>query len=428
VHVSEYLPNNMLTLHVLLLFSILNPLIIPFGSMYFCVEATVIRNQVIHVYAKSYEGNGRTILTRLVRYSLDGLMLSQAVFLAYMVVLKKTVNITLAAFLILFTIIVKFAMTRLCHAQYEDDDMVEAKIVCHMLGTNNDPQEFGSHSDVTDEPPRESDLHAGTMTRLIQRFRRLPLPAWINFSYSITLYRKLQGLQRQSNAMRQPTPFDRLGTLEVPLNDKEQSSSSNISTVLLKPLQLPPAGPLENPPKNPTSPPSSLVQNHPHPIAWDDESRNDIPYHNPNYIRAITDTLWLPQDPFGLVDLDDTVDLRVSLTTDPSTGDLNTRYTDDQWPLSVPALRYNGYEDIEPPVEISSRIADLENQGEVEKSELTTRELVLQEAIVDPELKEVMAEVKKPAEARLRERELGAHGVENEESWLTSWMYNKTQI
>jgi hypothetical protein len=98
---------------------------------------------LIHVYAKHYEANGHLILIRVVRYSLDGdylhaligLMLIalrrfdpqssqyailrkfrnpclnlesyQAVFLAYMVVLKKGVNVGLAAVLIVLTSIIK---------------------------------------------------------------------------------------------------------------------------------------------------------------------------------------------------------------------------------------------------------------------------------------------------------------------------------
>jgi hypothetical protein len=38
---------------------------------------------------------------------ISGLVLSQAIFLAYMVVLRKLVNVGLAAFLIVFTVIVK---------------------------------------------------------------------------------------------------------------------------------------------------------------------------------------------------------------------------------------------------------------------------------------------------------------------------------
>lgn len=38
----------MLVVHILLLFAILNPLVIPFGLLYFCVEAAVVKNQVTH--------------------------------------------------------------------------------------------------------------------------------------------------------------------------------------------------------------------------------------------------------------------------------------------------------------------------------------------------------------------------------------------
>ena len=37
------------------------------------VPAAVVKNQLLHVYAKNYEGNGKVLLIRMVRYSLDGL-------------------------------------------------------------------------------------------------------------------------------------------------------------------------------------------------------------------------------------------------------------------------------------------------------------------------------------------------------------------
>ena len=36
---ADWLPNHMLVLHVLLLFAILNPVVLPFGVLYFFVEA-----------------------------------------------------------------------------------------------------------------------------------------------------------------------------------------------------------------------------------------------------------------------------------------------------------------------------------------------------------------------------------------------------
>jgi hypothetical protein len=140
---EDWFPNHCLVLHVLLLFSVLNPFVLPFGTLYFFVQTGVMKNQVhlsrllffllmtnappfqfIHVYSKNFEGDGKILLIRIVRYSLDGqlslvnifthrshissgLVLSQAIFLAYMVVLRKSVNAGLAAFLIVFTVLVK---------------------------------------------------------------------------------------------------------------------------------------------------------------------------------------------------------------------------------------------------------------------------------------------------------------------------------
>ena len=42
----------MLVIHVLLVFSILNPLVIPFGFLYFCVEGAVVKNQVGRKYVE----------------------------------------------------------------------------------------------------------------------------------------------------------------------------------------------------------------------------------------------------------------------------------------------------------------------------------------------------------------------------------------
>ena len=39
-----------------------------------CVPSTSHCLQLIHVYAKNYEGNGQLLLIRIVRYSLDGMV------------------------------------------------------------------------------------------------------------------------------------------------------------------------------------------------------------------------------------------------------------------------------------------------------------------------------------------------------------------
>lgn len=39
----DWLPNHLLIIHILLLFAVLNPLVIPFGLLYFCVETGTSR-------------------------------------------------------------------------------------------------------------------------------------------------------------------------------------------------------------------------------------------------------------------------------------------------------------------------------------------------------------------------------------------------
>jgi hypothetical protein len=83
-----------------------------------------------------------------------------------------------------------------------------------------------------------------------------------------------------------------------------------------------------NHPPKPRSRPQHLddkpVVPHPSPIIWDDQKNPDLPYDNPFYTRAIDNVLWLPRNPCGLLDLDDTVDMKISLTVEAAAGQLGT--------------------------------------------------------------------------------------------------------
>ena len=65
-----------------------------------------------------------------------------------------------------------------------------------------------------------------------------------------------------------------------------------------------------------------LVRPHPPTKAWDDAPRHDIPYKNPSYGSKIDGFLWLPRNPLGKLDLDDSVELRRAITTEPGGGGL----------------------------------------------------------------------------------------------------------
>ncbi|KAK7303075.1 hypothetical protein RJT34_13974 [Clitoria ternatea] len=52
-------PGDMLILTIVLCYSVITPLIIPFGALYFGLGWLVLRNQALKVYVPSYESNGR---------------------------------------------------------------------------------------------------------------------------------------------------------------------------------------------------------------------------------------------------------------------------------------------------------------------------------------------------------------------------------
>ncbi|KZP31510.1 hypothetical protein FIBSPDRAFT_972262 [Athelia psychrophila] len=382
-----WLPNHMLIMHIMLLFAVINPLVIPFGFIYFCVENAVVRNQLVHVYAKNYEGNGRLIIIRLIRYSCDGLMVSQVVFLAYMVVLKKTANVALSAVLIVITLAVKLSMTRLCRAQMEDDDIAEANVFCNLIKDDNNGT--GDNADSTIGHPHNVDLRDGSGKRLTQRFRTLRLPAWINFSYS-SVPQRVQA--------REPNPFgphghhrpsfSRLGSFTSADNGGQALAAAPDPRTPFQPdLPFPPS-PCAHPVAEDTS--SHLVSSHPATTTWDDNDFLNTSYDNPYYTKAISDTLWLPRDPFGILDLDETVDLKVSITADLKSGrlaDAKTSSVSVESPKEQPMVTTEGAEDehgpaapISPskqltgndialPPGIASRVANLEQENDVEVAE-----------------------------------------------------------
>ncbi|KIL63242.1 hypothetical protein M378DRAFT_80006 [Amanita muscaria Koide BX008] len=272
-----WMPNHLLVLHVLLLFSVLNPFVLPFGALYFLV-------QFIHVYARSYEGNGHVILIRIVRYSLDGLILAQAVFLSYMVVLRRVTNVGLSAVLVATTLLVKVLLTRICRAQFEIQDIEEAELL--KSKKRNEP-ETGAEIAVNDgSGERGGDAQTGFT--LYGRSR----PSLIELSS-----RSLQNWLRTEQ--RHHTPSKAVHTAFSGLCPANQPADGQHTAV------LPQVGLIGT---------ESSLAPHPAPRPWDDQTMIDRPYDNPFYSRPIDNALWLPRNPSAILDLDDTVDLRMPLT------------------------------------------------------------------------------------------------------------------
>ncbi|XP_037409327.1 CSC1-like protein ERD4 [Triticum dicoccoides] len=105
-------PNDMLIVTIVLCYSVITPLILPFGVAYFALGWLIAKNQVLRVYVPSYESNGRMwphMHTRIIA----ALMIYQATMIG-IISLKKFYYSTILTPLLVISLI--FARTR--HARF----------------------------------------------------------------------------------------------------------------------------------------------------------------------------------------------------------------------------------------------------------------------------------------------------------------------
>lgn len=278
-----------------------------------------------------------------------GLVLAQGVFLAYMVVLKIKANVAVAGILIILTVFTKImsvfrssrimtcssqvhcSLTRFCRAKFERDDLTEARILCGTLS----PEEASPLIDdeSTDEQDASPDLTPKSPpTRSRLEYWTWKLSTQVGFSYGTVIHRR--HTPRHSNPFRPQTrssndsgvPLEPCSSTAGLLTKEAPEASVTLPCVINEPIH---ESPREEDVDLPEEFHATLVVPHPpHPV-WNDESNPDTPYDNPYYTRPINDTLWLPRDPLGLLDLDDTVDLRMSLTSEPGAGRLGAWHEED---------------------------------------------------------------------------------------------------
>jgi hypothetical protein len=211
----------------------------------------------------------------------------------------------------------------MCRAQFEKDDITEAEIVCG----RHDTVDMRSH----ETPNDNGDLNGSSLIQVKRRHSSLStwkLPAWVNFSYS-TLRRKHPHSQRNPDYFGPRSQnFSRLNSISQNIQQANKLDVEMQPTPALSPRDPPDRGTSIRPglttDTNGGTTKSDLVAAHPLPIPWDDQTTVDLPYDNPFYTRTYDHVLWLPRNPCGTLNLDDTLDLKVSLTTDVSAGQLGT--------------------------------------------------------------------------------------------------------
>ena len=219
----------------------------------------------------------------------------------------------------------------MCRAQFELDDIAEADIICQRRFR---PSSSEPETDL-DESVKGSNIHEadGVFNRPDSKSSVLNwrLPAWINFSYS---------MPRRGPRHRHPNPFgpQQEKTLSLSVSQpcevrvSERLSPQEGPSCITK--YAPDEGYPWNVPEARRDPrvlnisldksDSDTIVPHPPPAPWDDQAVIDLPYDNPFYTRTIDNVLWLPRNPTSVLDLDDTVDMKISITVDASVGRLGT--------------------------------------------------------------------------------------------------------
>jgi hypothetical protein len=224
----------------------------------------------------------------------------------------------------------------MCRAQFEKQDILEADLLCDKQPI----QEVDADDDATsnEELVRPaSSLQHEDRDKLIHHdhlhyqvfspIRTWKLPDWINFSYSSVRNRPHQPQRRPPIPFRpHEGPFSRLHSMSIDRQISHQLAGPE--TGGLSPLSeihsTERVNHLPKPRLHPQHFDDRPVVPHSSPVIWDDQKNPDLPYDNPFYTRAIDNVLWLPRNPCGLLDLDDTVDMKISLTVETAAGQLGT--------------------------------------------------------------------------------------------------------
>ena len=203
-------------------------------------------------------------------------------------------------------------MTRVCRAKFERDDLDEAMIICGLQDSQSrDVEAQYSHERKVGNPDTRQGPVKQTRIRATWRVPRL-----FPFNYTMSPPRA------RTNAQRRSIPFENTGIHYAPVQVDSPEATDYRATVSAHTTGS----------ENDKS--GSLVSRRPPHPRWNDDSDPDHPYDNPYYCRPIRNSLWLPRNPCGLLDLDDTIDLSEALTSSANSGNLRSWIVGSRCPPS----------------------------------------------------------------------------------------------
>ncbi|KDN44067.1 hypothetical protein K437DRAFT_274687 [Tilletiaria anomala UBC 951] len=127
-----WLPFHVLIMTIIFIFTVLNPLVLPFALLYFWIAMVVFKKNFAYVYIRRFnEKEGVFYFVRLLRFSLDGLMTGQVVLTIFFgVTNQRAVYTALTGLLIPLTAVLKILGTRLWKSQVRALEDDEANALC----------------------------------------------------------------------------------------------------------------------------------------------------------------------------------------------------------------------------------------------------------------------------------------------------------
>ncbi|ODN77902.1 hypothetical protein L202_05008 [Cryptococcus amylolentus CBS 6039] len=300
-HFSQ-LPQHVLGGAIMHLFMLLNPLVIAFTLVYYGALYIVWKRQFVFVYGRLYETNGRRSSIRIQRYSTDALALAQFVLFAFFVLNKAKGHAAATGILFALTLSIKVVITRALKRRFDRLDHEEADLLCppanNLISGNeqggSDPYDRSDDEETFEERGKQEGDSKSTFQTVRRNFRYWT-GGWIG--------------KHQLPSERKPIPFDR--TFFTALDSKVHLKERTDSNTALDDLS-PKLTPLHE------THGLALVSRHPPLPPWEDIP----PYHRsrgyddqPAYTDPYEEFLLLQRDPRSAIDLDDCVQVRLSLTT-----------------------------------------------------------------------------------------------------------------
>ncbi|CAE6451481.1 unnamed protein product, partial [Rhizoctonia solani] len=308
-----WLPNHLLVVIITMLFSILNPLILPFSLLYFVVALVIFKHQFVHVYRKIYDGNAVNIVIRILRYSLDGLMLSQVVLMAIMLLLQQTIQAGIIGTALVLTALAKLYLTRFSRAKFEAVEKAEAKAAC---GLNHRVNQIEADEKYLDcEAQSANTGRSGQLSRITQRFTDWHSPSNVDMYSTLPRHNSKPADRRQENPFKpQPPPLPPrpISHVETP------ARSTHLAPPPVPERRIPRLSSWET-----FRADVPLVVPHVGREPWNDNPDGTATYDNPYYTQPVPEYLWLPRNPLSLLDLNDTVDVHRALTSEADSGDMS---------------------------------------------------------------------------------------------------------